>query len=486
MNNAEATTDPAGYYQNVLANPLLAPLANFPSGDELKKQLEHLPPVPNAAVRAFPAASRLTLLTKLRHIHVPLGRDVQLAALLIEMIRDGYSSRPPTAAAIARRASQVAAFAECMADPWAEGVDFEAVGAALIGMSGSGKTRTLKRVLRLLAQIVEFDVRKNPLLPAKMITYMCVECPSNHSRGALISSIFTAIEKVTGEKLPPKLKDGNVSQVVENVAQACLDVCLGVLIIDEIQHILRRDGEPEPQLLNFLVELGNKLQIPILIVGTPLAQKVVGNQMRQARRMLGPEWSNLKKDKPQWADFIGKLWKYQFTAGFTPFEEVSDKFYELTQGVPALAVTLFRVAQRYAIEMEGSLPKAAISDGLLQAVYDDHFKIVDPMVKALASGDPERISLYEDLKLDGKMIEEELLRNLADYKDKCRIKMVRTATNAYKRGRKLVKAAVGREANALANTYAAEAATTTKLLDAHRKAIAEGTDPAQAVSNAAA
>lgn len=448
MNKPEDSQSPQTYYASTLKNPLLAPLDKLPTGAELKLCLGNLPPKPDATVRSMPARDRVDFLSELRKIHVPLGRDVQVATMFFELMRDGYHSRNPTPQAIRRRSAQVSALVQSI-NAWGD-TDIEAVGGALIGMSGTGKTRTLKRILTLIDQVIIFDLKQNPMLPPKMVTYIRVECPSNHSLKALIASIFSAIEHAIGERLPAGLKKGNVSVLVQNVAQVCLDLCLGVLIIDEIQHILHRDGEPEEELLNFLVELSNKLEVPIFLIGTPLAEKVIARQMRQARRMLGPEWSNLKKDSKAWADFISELWEYQFTRDFTPFAEVADTFYELTQGVPALAVTLFRLTQRYAIAMETPNEKGGITTGLLETVAGDHFKSVQPMINALKSGDPDRIGFYDDLQVNAESEEEEFLAGLAEYREHCRIKLRSSTKRAYKRAKKLVNASVANEAAALA------------------------------------
>ena len=120
-----------------------------------------------------------------------------------------------------------------------------------------------------------------------MITHIRVECPSNRTVGALIESIFKAIERAIGEKLPSEMRQGNQSVLLDHIGQLCLELSLGVLIVDEIQHILRNNS-PDSQLLNFFVELTNTLNVPVMLIGTPLARQIIGRELRQARRMLGP------------------------------------------------------------------------------------------------------------------------------------------------------------------------------------------------------
>jgi hypothetical protein len=483
------------YYNDILNNPLTAWLNELPVGDGLVGALQHLPPVPDAEVRAKPMRQRLALLSELKGLHVCLGRDRLLVSLVIELIRDGLAARRPSVANIVRRRKQVTTFTNNVVAHLGDDrsqADVEAIGGALIGISGMGKTRTLKRILRLLRQVITFDVAKNPSLPTNMVTHIRAECPSNRTIKALIESIFAAIEAAIGEQIPASLKRGSISVLVQNIGQVCSEIYLGVLIIDEVQHALRPDGLPEPQLLNFFVELSNTLQVPIILVGTPLARQVVGRQMRQARRMLGPEWSNLKWGSVAYKTFIESIWPYQYTRAFTPYEGVAEKFYELSQGVPALAIALFRHAQSYVIHMESDQPQASgedepilITNELLQAVSDDLFQNVHPMVLALHSGDPDQMSAYEDLKFDAEALESTMLDGVSKYREQLRIKLLRTATLAARRARKIVRTKAVLTAERLAETPITPSTDDPKLLKAYKKAVDNNEDPGRAVANAA-
>jgi len=62
---------------------------------------------------------------------------------------------------------------------------------------------------------------------------------------------------------------------------------IGVLVIDEIQHLsMSRSGGVE-KMLNFFVTLVNVIGLPVVMVGTPKARPIFEMDLRSARRGAG-------------------------------------------------------------------------------------------------------------------------------------------------------------------------------------------------------
>lgn len=471
-------TDP----DSPFSNPLTQPLANLARGPKLKAQLAaELPTAPDDKVRALPPEERLARLSRLRALHIPLNRDVALAELVIDLLLDGYSGRTPTAANVVREIEAINSIATKVA--YAEESDIEATGFALIGISFGGKTRSVKRLLRRIPQLAYHSVTENPLLPGVSIIWLRVECPGNRSLHALSTAIFRAIESATKQPILPALKQGNQSQLIQNVASLCAHYKLGMLVIDEIQHVLGKNGEPEPELVNFLVQLSNEINIPLVLIGTPLARKVIGREMRQARRMLGPEWRNLSRASDSWKEFSMKLLSYQFTRAVAAVETIEPVLYDLSQGLPGLAVMLWRIAQRYAILMEMESETAvSVTPDILTAVSEDYFGSVKPMIDALRSGDPQRIALFHDLAFDHESLEQELAQTAASEAETLRMKLFKARQAALTKGKRIIKTALQAQVQALSS--APVQPIDTPLLDAFNKAKNDGEDPAAAVAAA--
>jgi hypothetical protein len=100
--------------------------------------------------------------------------------------------------------------------------------------------------------------------------------------------------------------------------------CVGVLVIDEIQHLsLAKSGGSE-KMLNFLVTLVNKIGIPVVLIGTTRAMSVLQSEFRQARRSSGHQgdllWDRMKNDT-SWDIFISTMWKNQWTRHVVPLSD---------------------------------------------------------------------------------------------------------------------------------------------------------------------
>jgi hypothetical protein len=295
----------------------------------------------------------------------------------------------------------------------------------------------------------------------------------------LITAIFTALEAATKKKVPPELRGKNVSDSVEAIGVICDEVRLGLLVLDETQHVLKNDGTPDRGMMNVLVAMGNTLGVPILMIGTPLAQKVVGRELRQARRMIGLEWPAMTADSKPWKEFVAGLHKFQFTRGTTELTELDKLLYHHSQGLPGIAVLLFRYSQRYAILAKEEDER--IDEGILKAVSEDFFKVVQPMLDALKSGDANRLALYEDLSFRDFELDDETITDLVELRRKIREKLVKSALLSGRKGAKLIKNQVLKDATALAGPGGMDP----KILKAMREAQEKGQNISAAAINAA-
>jgi hypothetical protein len=151
---------------------------------------------------------------------------------------------------------------------------------------------------------------------------------------------------------------------------------VGVLGIDEIQHLNQTRGVGADLLLNFLVTLVNTIGIPVLIVGTHGAMPVLQGNFRQARRASGvggQVWDNLKPDRT-WDHFVETMWRYQWTQEVTPLtDDLRQVLYEESQGIIDVVVKLFMLAQLRAIRLRAVRrhPERLDRELLLQVVAQD-------------------------------------------------------------------------------------------------------------------
>ncbi|MCG1012439.1 TniB family NTP-binding protein, partial [Tepidanaerobacter sp. GT38] len=165
--------------------------------------------------------------------------------------------------------------------------------------------------------------------------------------------------------------------------------------IDEIQHLsLARSGGSE-KMLNFFVNLINNVGVPIVLVGTPKAIKVL--QARRGSGIAGDMvYDRIQKDEI-WDLLINSIWHYQWTRKETPLTpELSSVLYEETQGIPDLLKKVYAIAQAYAI----SSGKEEITQYIIKKVAKENLKLIQPMLNALKTNNLREIIKYDDIYME--------------------------------------------------------------------------------------
>jgi len=172
---------------------------------------------------------------------------------------------------------------------------------------------------------------------------------------------------------------------------------LGLLVIDEIQHLSQAKSGGSEKMLNFFVTLVNTIGVPVVLIGTSKALPILQSEFRQARRGSGQGdliWEHLKNDE-SWEIMLSTMWKYQWTKEKSPLtDEIKNVLYEETQGIIDLAVKLYAISQLKAI-CDGT---EKITADIIKESAAESLRLVKPMIAALRSGNPKEIIKYEDIR----------------------------------------------------------------------------------------
>lgn len=288
-------------------------------------------------------------------------------------------------------------------------------GCLVIGASGAGKTTGVNNVLvqypQVIRHIIDFNGNKSLFT---QIPWIRVDCSYDGKISGVCSHFFQEIDMLLGTNYATQYgRSGTrVDKMIASISFLALRYAIGVLVVDEIQHIRHtNNGE---SLLNFFVTLSNTIKIPIVYIGTYKASKtILGEQYRQGRKVEGigiVEYFRMKQKDNEWDIFIEILWKYQWLKFKTPLtQEIKDVMYKRTVGIIDRVNKLFMAVQLEAI----SSGQEKITIELINRVADEKFKLTDVIIKAFESDDPARISQYEDIKAPDMNLENYLDRNKA-------------------------------------------------------------------------
>lgn len=216
-------------------NPLIAVLPPEDISEEALFELLGNPiDQPSDDLRAQSPRVRAFACEDLKRLQVPLERDFDVEMDIACAIREGYVDRFPNADYWKTRGQEVAAI---MADIKSETSQItHSRTISLTGMSGAGKSRIVETILRMYRQTHKHDIKNHPLLPLIQVVWLKLDFPSNRSSRALCISFFEEVGKLVGENYVDQYGHGNVDEMLASMAKIARDHCLGILVIDEIQH----------------------------------------------------------------------------------------------------------------------------------------------------------------------------------------------------------------------------------------------------------
>lgn len=346
----------------------------------------------------------------------PLGTHLLLSERISVMIRGGYVGRNPKTGDLQKHLQNGY---ERVQKGELDAFRFEearstAQSLLLIGCSGSGKTTSLHRILATYPQVIY-----HPELNVEQVVYLKIDCSHNGSLKEICLNFFRALDRALGSNYERRygLKRHGIETMLALMSQIANAHALGLLVIDEIQHLSRSRSGGSQEMLNFFVTMVNIIGVPVMLIGTPKAREIFEADLRSARRGAGfgaifwdpMQQTQHRKQNQEWVAFTDNLWQLQLLQSKDVLlsDEIRDVWYELSQGVMDIVVKLFVLAQLRAL----ALGKERITSGLLRQVYQDELKPVHPMLEALRSGIPERIARYSDLvvpEIDKRLIQLQL------------------------------------------------------------------------------
>lgn len=385
--------------QEYRGNPFIEALPKILTTEEVIDNLSVFP-IFDQSEKLYSAEVRVHIIQRLFRYFQPLENHLELEREISTTIREGYISRNP----ISREYAQ--SFIDGYENIINKNLDIDinrnstaSLGFFLKGISGIGKTTAINRILSLYPQIIVHSNYKGINFSMYQLTWLKLDCPHDGSIKGLCLDFFIKIDNTLGSNFYKKysVKSLAVNALMPILAQVANSCGLGLLIIDEIQHLsLAKSGGIE-SMLNFFVTLVNTIGIPVILIGTHKAAPMLQSQFRQARRSCGQasnEWNQMKKDE-NWDIFLDTMFQFQWTdedAELT--NELSSLLYYESQGITDIVLKVFAVSQIECL-IQG---KKCIDISIIKRVCKNNLKLVQPMLDALRSGDIKKIHKYEDLR----------------------------------------------------------------------------------------
>lgn len=377
-------------------NPLIESLPNLISKDEIVKQLVFKPNIKKQEL-ALPKELKTTILSRIYKTFQPLPIHLEIWDMINSLIRQGYTQRNPFNPNYRKYINSVGKDIVNKNYKLSTNENFLMTSKCglIIGVSGMGKTTTVHRVLESIPQVIVHNEYKGINFTQIQVPYLKLEAPANSSIKALTLQFFHKLDQLLGTNNVDRYVSKHLSTdaLLPIMGQVANSVSLGLLIIDEIQHL----DKNFKQIMNYFVTLMNSFGVPLLLIGTPSAYDMFQQELRIARRMSGSGaiiFNRMKNDR-EFEIFLKAIWKYQWLDTKTKLnKDIIDIFYEKTQGISDLIVKLFVNTQKRAINKNIT----QITPELIEKVWQDEFIMVQPMLKAIKSKNKVKEVIYNDIR----------------------------------------------------------------------------------------
>ncbi|MFS0599479.1 ATP-binding protein [Peribacillus frigoritolerans] len=380
-------------------NPLIEALPPILSMSEVARLMTVIPPF-NEEERQLSNELRFHCLQRTFDYFQPFEAHLALERKISAIIRQGYINRNPLDRdhAIYMNKSYQALMQGKMPELDQANKKRRVQGFSIIGVSGIGKSTGIERVLNIYPQVLRHSKYNEKSLVLTQVPWLKLECPSDGSTKGLCNAFFMEMDKLLGTdyfaRHQGKTATNTLLPLMGHIARANN---LGVLIVDEIQHLSLQKSGGKENMLNFFVTLVNTIGIPVILIGTNKAFDILNGEFRQALRGTGQgnsPWQRMERNKT-WDLLMTGLWEYQWTKHPVKLDDELKKIlYDESQGILDLAKKIFYLSQMDAI-FKGT---EKLTGEMLRSSARNYLKLLKPMLDALRSGDKEKLRKYEDLK----------------------------------------------------------------------------------------
>jgi nucleoside-triphosphatase THEP1 len=216
----------------------------------------------------------------------------------------------------------------------------------ITGTAGLGKTSSIHRC----ADAITGNKVLISTKPYKeIIPILFVECVADGSFKSLLYSILQEVDMKLGTSyfLANKHQTTTVDTLLASVSNVLINH-VALLVIDEIERVAN-DSKRGETLINYLTQLVNQSNVGICFVGNESANKYFQMKEYMSRRTTGVSMKKMEYDEVFYK-FLETLFKYQYTKNKVEFSaEFSRAIYRLTNGAPAMIVSLFVETQKSVI-----------------------------------------------------------------------------------------------------------------------------------------
>ncbi len=368
-----------------IGNPLIESLFDQLTAKEFYEILVKRGPLSRDEVLKMEPSIRAQFLDSIRaNFLIPNRRLYNVYELIHSSINNSYALRNPLKNSIKSNIQRdYRDFTSLLTD------NFEPTfsnSSMIVGISGIGKTTSINIVSALFPPALQHtNIDGESFIQIPIVK---IECPKDGSIKDLCRYFFIELDRILGRKKYEteycRNRD-NASDRVVAMSKLVAAHCVGVLIVDEIQHLSKAKSGGHEAMLNFFLNLDNTLHIPIIVVGTPETVDLFSEKQRLRRRFTAGaalRWDRLPNDH-EWNTIIKQLFKYQYTEEQAdPNVDWASLFYSHALGVIDRAIKIFIASQKLAFKIQAK----SITIDIVNKAVNNTLWIDEDIFKSIREG----------------------------------------------------------------------------------------------------
>ncbi len=390
---------------NPLTRGLPAQRGRLQIGKDLKNR-----PITQKNVLQIPFDKRIQLVDTFKTIFAPTSTSIIAATEIQKLVYSGLNFRNPLIRAnrdFIINTSRLKG-SDISNLPWFPPA---ASGSVIDGITGTGKSQLIERILSLFPQIVSHGSGEEyGWKSMTQLVYLVVHMPSDGSRGGFLELAFMALDKALGTNYRKEFSSPRWT--IEKLLVVFLHLLTvhrcGLLVIEEAQEQNLAGARFGREFLTFFLRIMN-WGIPTVIVGNPLAFDELNNFSQDVDRFSEGGWHHLwpalSPDSKEWKeDWIPNLWLPTLLdepdAPYLPqtkgFEQTLEEFvWRRTGGVPRYVCRLRREVQEHALRNRIQ----RIDANLVERIYrqSPKMKKLHPRIDALTTKDWQALKRFTDM-----------------------------------------------------------------------------------------
>jgi len=390
-------------------NPLIAALRR--PTDVLQEQLDRLrlKPIFSERERELPGSVRTFLLNRLQQsFFFPSTQHVQIYKDIEAQVIGGYWSRNPMTSSGQRLVHNAGTPGNHIERTTLSDPGIAATIACLMGLSGIGKSALMQRITAALGKpVIAHSNFKGKAITETQVTVVMRNCSDqpNYTTKAIAKLLADRIDELINQSLYGKFfndKSMTRTHYIAELRRILTSNWVGVVIIDVFEHMSLAGTLGQKELLAMLCNLRDELGIPLILVGTYKAAKIFDTPDASVpRRLIDGGFHDLKRpastDDDDFISFCEVAWKYQWVKNPIPIkDEIKHTLFDLSQGITAVVLMLFKFAQIEAIRSG----QETVNVKTLTDTYASRLSPLHQILGALRSNNKDVLDKYDDLYLN--------------------------------------------------------------------------------------